>query len=100
MTCSRYECDNINQHLKKKKNINKAAVHSPVAQKIVFHERALVLQHVTGTLLLSQRGLITLEATESKQVIIHQKNHSVALLFPSGSPKIFSRVQITYVPIH
>lgn len=73
-----YECDNINRLLKK---INKAAVHSPLAQEIMFHDCSTILLRVTGTLLLSQRRLITLEATESKQAIIYQK--TTLLLFYS-----------------
>lgn len=63
------------------KKINKAAVHSPLAQKIVFQDCSTILLRVTGTLLLLWRRLITLEATESKQAIIYQK--TTMLLFHS-----------------
>lgn len=73
--CSK--CDNISRL----PNINKAAVHSPQAWQIVLHDFSMILLRVTGTLLLSQRRLITLEATESKQAIIYQK--TTLLLFYS-----------------
>lgn len=53
--CSK--CDNINRLPK----INKAAVHSPQAWQIMLHDCSMILLRVTGTLLLSQRRLITLE---------------------------------------
>lgn len=73
MTCC-YECDNIKQLLKE---INKSAVHGPTAQGIVFRDRGLIFPGVTGTLLLSQRGLITAEATESKHAIISPKKRTL-----------------------
>lgn len=72
MACS-YECDNINQLLKKISKISETAVRSPSGQKIMFHDCSTILLWVTDTPLLSLRSPVTLKATESKQPIIYEK---------------------------
>lgn len=72
MTCC-YECDNIKQLLKKSIKVLFAA-----RRGIAFRDHGAILPGATGTLLLSQRELMTAEATESKHAIISQKPHTVA----------------------